>query len=230
MIDGQCATSYTGDYEGALGQIERWISEYGICNAVVSGSGLIPDDIMIRLKERGVANVMVITSETPVPLTIEYTRQSLGLDRLATAVGAAEPDKNILIMDAGTALTLDLVSCNRFVGGNISPGLRMRFKALNDHCIHLPLAEPSVEAPLVGKNTMEALSAGVTRGFINEIIGHIEAINKKYGKVELVLTGGDAGIVGEWLDKAGIDYRKDSDLLARGMTCIYEYYDNNNRL
>lgn len=228
MRDDRCVEAYVGNYEEVLSGIENWVADYGKCNAVISGSGPIRDDVIEQLNKRGVEKVLIITAHTPVPIEVDYPRESLGLDRLAAAVGAAADGKTILIVDVGTAITQDLICGCRYEGGNISPGLSMRFKSLNENCIHLPLAEPSADTPLIGKNTREAISSGVTRGFIHEIAGHYSDVRSKYGDVELVLTGGDARIVGKCLTKAGIPYRIDGNLVARGMCRIYEYNDNNN--
>jgi len=123
------------------------------------------------------------------------TPETLGKDRLAAAVGANElfPNQNLLIIDAGTAITYDLVSeKNQFVGGNISPGLQMRFKALNYFTGKLPLVSYSDEFQTIGKNTTDAIRAGVQNGILYEIAQTIELFNKNYQNLQIVMTGGDS--------------------------------------
>ena len=134
---------------------------------------------------------------TPIPLKNLYrTPDTLGYDRIAAAVGAYTnyPDKNVLVIDAGTAITYDIVtSKGEFLGGNISPGLEIRFKALNKHTSRLPqLERPDVKPPLVGSSTREAIQSGIVNGLLFEIDGFIGAISQNYPKLQVVLTGGDA--------------------------------------
>lgn len=134
--------------------------------------------------------------QTELPIENLYeTPETLGKDRLAAAVGANElfPNQNILVIDAGTAITYDLVSeKNQFVGGNISPGLQMRYKALNHFTGKLPLVSYSNDVQLIGKNTTDAIRAGVQNGIIYEIDRTIELFNTNYQNLQLVMTGGDS--------------------------------------
>jgi len=133
---------------------------------------------------------------TELPIENLYeTPETLGKDRLAAAVGANElfPDQNLLIIDAGTAITYDLVSeKNQFVGGNISPGLQMRFKALNHFTGKLPLISYSDEFQSIGKNTTDAIRAGVQNGILYEIDQTIDLFNRNYQNLQIVMTGGDS--------------------------------------
>jgi type III pantothenate kinase len=119
----------------------------------------------------------------------------LGRDRLAAAVGANElfPDQNLLIIDAGTAITYDLISeNNEFLGGNISPGLEMRFKALNQFTGKLPLVDQADEDDLFGKTTTSAIRCGVQNGVLYEMDQTIELFNENYQNLQIIMTGGDS--------------------------------------
>jgi type III pantothenate kinase len=134
---------------------------------------------------------------TPLPLVNRYrTPETLGFDRIAAAVGAYTiyPGKTVLVIDAGTAVTYDIVtSQGEYLGGNISPGLGIRFKALNKYTNRLPLLErPEGSPPLIGDSTREAIQAGIVNGILFEIDGFIEAIGQDYPELKVVLTGGDA--------------------------------------
>ncbi|HET6558334.1 MAG TPA: type III pantothenate kinase [Prolixibacteraceae bacterium] len=133
---------------------------------------------------------------TELPIENLYqTPETLGKDRLAAAVGANElfPDKNLLVIDAGTAITYDLVSeKNQFIGGNISPGLEMRFKALNHFTGRLPLLSYSDDFETVGRNTDEAIRAGVQNGILYEMAQNIEYFNRNYQNLHIIMTGGDS--------------------------------------
>ncbi len=134
---------------------------------------------------------------TPIPLVNRYrTPDTLGYDRIAAAVGAYTiyPKKTVLVIDAGTAITYDLVTARgEYLGGNISPGLEIRFKSLHKFTNQLPYLErPGGKPPLVGTSTREAIQAGTVNGILFEIEGFISAIRRNHPKLKVVLTGGDA--------------------------------------
>ena len=134
---------------------------------------------------------------TPIPVVNKYrTPDTLGYDRIAAAVGAYTicPGKNVLVIDAGTAITYDIVTADgEFLGGNISQGVEIRFKSLNKYTNRLPLLErPEHAPPLLGSSTREAIQSGIINGLLFEMDGFIDAISKEYPKLQVVLTGGDA--------------------------------------
>lgn len=139
---------------------------------------------------------MELDQNAELPIENLYgSPETLGKDRLAAAVGANElfPDQNLLVIDAGTAITYDLVSAkNQFIGGNISPGLEMRYKALNHFTGRLPLVSVSDEFDFIGKNTTDAIRAGVQNGMIYEIGQTIETFNRNYQNLQIIMTGGDS--------------------------------------
>ncbi|MEN8204109.1 MAG: type III pantothenate kinase [Bacteroidota bacterium] len=134
---------------------------------------------------------------TSIPLINRYrTPDTLGYDRIAAAVGAYTiyPETNVLVIDAGTAITYDIVTSEgEFLGGNISPGLAIRFKSLNKYTTRLPhLERPEERPPLVGSSTREAIQSGIVNGLLFEIDGFIASISQEYPNLQVVLTGGDA--------------------------------------
>ncbi len=134
--------------------------------------------------------------KTPVPVDNLYeSKETLGLDRIAAAVGGVTlfPGKNLLVIDAGTAITFDLVDKNNcFLGGNISPGLKMRFKSLNKFTQKLPLISYADDWQKIGKTTEAAIRAGVQNGLIFEIDGMIDHVHKEWPDCQVILTGGDS--------------------------------------
>lgn len=154
------------------------------------------DEELIRFLSQNFQLFIELDHHTPLPIENLYeTPETLGKDRIAAAVGANElfPGQNILIIDAGTAITYDVVSeKNEFLGGNISPGLQMRFKALNHFTGKLPLINYSDEFQLIGRNTEEAIRAGVQNGILYEIERTIETFNRNYENLQIVMTGGDS--------------------------------------
>jgi type III pantothenate kinase len=154
------------------------------------------DEELILFLSKNFELFIELDHHTPLPIENLYeTPETLGKDRIAAAVGANElfPGQNVLIIDAGTAITYDVVSeKNEFLGGNISPGLQMRFKALNQFTGKLPLINYSDEFQLIGRNTEEAIRAGVQNGILYEIERTIETFNRNYENLQIVMTGGDS--------------------------------------
>ena len=140
--------------------------------------------------------LIVLEEHTSLPIINEYeTISTLGKDRIAAAVGAYTifPETNVLVIDAGTALTIDFITqTGQYAGGNISPGLAMRFKALNYYTSKLPLLSKANDFPLLGKNTNQAIVAGVQNGIIFEIDHYINELKDKYEDLKVILTGGDS--------------------------------------
>lgn len=161
---------------------------------ILSATGNIePSEIESLRKQFKV--FLKLDHNVPMPFKSLYkTPETLGLDRLA-AISAAQllyRGKNVLIIDAGTAITFDFKNANdEFIGGNISPGLEMRFKALNYYTEKLPLVKSDNKFSLLGLNTIEAITNGVQNGIIHEINGIIRELDTIYEDLTVLLTGGD---------------------------------------
>ena len=177
-------------------QMDELCSTYEIDKAIYCSVSGYDVALECRLKEI-VPHYLRMDRMLRLPLCNDYsTPQTLGLDRLAAAVGAYTfcPNKNLLIIDAGSAITYDFVSEEgHFVGGNIAPGLKMRFRALHDYTASLPLVSVSSEEsfPLFGSSTQEAIVTGVVRGIVYEMNGYVEEMKHKYGNISVFLTGGN---------------------------------------
>lgn len=139
--------------------------------------------------------VLEFNSETPTPVRSEYkTPTTLGMDRSANAVAAKiiYPEQNILIIDVGTCITVDLVSSDGVhKGGTIAPGLQMRLMALNNYTDALPLVQLAEAKKYLGQTTDQSILSGVLNGAIAEMNGCIEHIQKEYPHLKVVVTGGD---------------------------------------
>ena len=139
--------------------------------------------------------VLWLDEKTPLPVENLYeTPQTLGYDRMAAVVGACEqfPGKNILVIDAGTCVTYEFIDADgRYHGGNISPGMQMRFKALHEFTGRLPQVSREGRRVSMGKDTDTAIREGVLKGLEYEISGYIVAMKHKYPELLVFLTGGD---------------------------------------
>lgn len=148
------------------------------------------------LLRRCTPRLVEFTDRTPVPVRNAYlTPATLGRDRLAAAVGATVlcPGRNVLVVDFGTAVTVDLVTADAtFRGGCISPGLRSRFRALHDDTARLPLCSPTDERGLQGLSTEQAVRLGVMNSLTFEIEGYIARTKAEIDDLCVIFTGGDA--------------------------------------
>ncbi len=132
-----------------------------------------------------------------LPVVNNYKSKTLGKDRLAAIIGAKSifPKNNVLSIDMGTAITFDFATkTGVYLGGNISPGMNMRFKALNTFTANLPLVKPKDKNILLADNTDDAILAGVINGIVFEIETYIEKLEEKYSDMKVFLTGGDANL------------------------------------
>ncbi|MFN0189198.1 MAG: type III pantothenate kinase [Bacteroidia bacterium] len=154
----------------------------------------IPVDLKNMLNN--FSKVIALETDTPLPLTNMYlTPETLGKDRLANVCGALSlfPERNVLVIDVGTCLKFDIITSEgQYLGGGISPGMRMRFKGLNDQTAHLPLISPQLEPRLVGRSTEESILSGVMNGMMGEINDMIWQYRNLYPRLEIILTGGDS--------------------------------------
>lgn len=139
---------------------------------------------------------IVLSFKTPVPIGLNHylTINTLGMDRLANAVAGAYFAKgtNALIIDAGTCVKYDLVNAKKeYLGGIISPGISMRFKAMHTFTGKLPLIEVIKPVDLIGDSTVSCMTSGVINGLTAEIEGIIQKFESKYKNLTIFLTGGD---------------------------------------
>ncbi|MFC2090444.1 type III pantothenate kinase [Bacteroidota bacterium] len=152
---------------------------------------------LIDYLDSSVDYFLELSINTPLPFINHYkTPATLGYDRIAAVCGAHTifPGKNVLVIDAGTAVTYDLItSKGEYLGGNISPGMVMRFKALNKFTNRLPMLEANdAYVKSIGTTTEEAVTSGVVNGLVYEIESYISKLSSTYRNLQVVLTGGDA--------------------------------------
>lgn len=168
----------------------RYPLERGIMASVVTLSNAI------RQQLRSLPFQLIeLTHQTSVPITnLYHTPETLGMDRLAAVIGAnwLKPEHDLLVIDAGTCITFDFIDAQgRYHGGNISPGMSMRFKALNQFTDKLPEVSSKGEILPYGQSTETAIRSGVVQGIAFEIGGYITHLQKNYPKLLVFLTGGD---------------------------------------
>lgn len=223
----------TEDSEDVFPVVESWEPTCGAFCSVGHIDSRMVESLRIAMGGR----FLLLSHSTPLPIKIEYaTPNTLGLDRVALAAGAASlyPARNIMVVDAGTAVTLDVVKSTArpkanatasFAGGRISPGLLLRLEALNGHTAALPLITADGPMPVAGDSTETSIRSGVIGGLANEIVETFRQYQETFGCTRMAFTGGDAGILFN-LISSRIPADHVPDLMARGLLYIYNHNEN----
>jgi type III pantothenate kinase len=193
-------------------------------DAIIISSVSAGDDYIKELFSAYKAPLLILNKSLPLPFDIGYsTPESLGSDRIAGIAGAHNKfaGKNVLVIDAGTAITYDmLLSNNIYPGGNISPGLNTRFKSLNQFTGRLPLIEVGSMISDIGSTTESAIRNGVQMGLIFEINEYIRSFKNRYNDLEIVLTGGDSKFLKDYID---FSVTFAPELIMEGLNHILNY-------
>lgn len=193
--------------------------------AIISSVGNLTESDITVLKS--LVDLTILNSETELPFTNLYqTPKTLGVDRIALVCAAAKqfPNQNTLIIDAGTCITYDFVTAeNEYLGGAISPGLRMRYASLNNLTANLPLLDTEMPESIIGDSTKSSIHSGVVHGVLNEIDGNIASYKEKYLDLTIILTGGDTNFLSKQL-KSSIF--ANSNFLLEGLYYILKFNSN----
>jgi len=176
-----------------LDELIAFSTDKSIESTILSSVKSYPSEVDSFLKEN--FRTILFDHQTSLPITNRYdTPETLGKDRLAAVVGAWHkfPKENVLVIDAGTALTFDFINADgEYLGGAISPGIAMRFKALNQFTDKLPLVGLSDSAELIGRSTESSILSGVLNGIVAEVEGTIQNYQLVCPDLKIVMTGGD---------------------------------------
>ncbi|MCB0371513.1 MAG: type III pantothenate kinase, partial [Muricauda sp.] len=131
------------------------------------------------------------------------------------------PRGNTLVIDAGTCITYDMVNdAGEYIGGAISPGVRMRYKAMNQQTAGLPLLEPAEILDIIGNSTESCMHSGVINGVACEVDGVIDQYLSRFQDLTVILTGGDAHFFAKRLKNTIF---ANSKFLLEGLNCLLEY-------
>ena len=181
--------------EEALENLHYLLNENSFKKCIVSStSSRTYTDSVINLASKKVQTIE-LTPELQLPISIDYnSSKTLGKDRIANVCGARYfyPEVTTLSIDIGTCITYDVLENGKiFRGGSITPGFKMRFKAMNDYSAQLPRIEELTETNFPGKSTIQSLESGVYHGILGEINQFILLTKQHYNQIQVVLTGGD---------------------------------------
>ncbi len=205
---------WAGPFSKAPGKVRETMQGNNIQAAIVSTvqhqQGEIPEELRFLQKES--VRVITVRYDMPLPISIQYyTSETLGTDRIAAATAGRHfsPGEAVLVINAGTCLTTDLVTAKgEYLGGTISPGLQMRLQAMHHFTGNLPLidhhnctkkagnpADPQPQTsnpfPLPGQTTRESMLLGAKAGMVAEIDGLIEQYRNEIRVFNIILSGGD---------------------------------------
>jgi type III pantothenate kinase len=182
--------------ELVMSEIVDLKEDFPLLDRAIVSSTKGPQPTLVRLLQSELGFAFELDHRTSLPITNAYeTPHTLGKDRLASVVGAnfKFPNENVLVIDFGTAITYDLIDEKAtYRGGYITPGLRMRFQALNHFTQLLPLLDPELPQSYLGVNTAQAIRGGIQIGLEGELNQMIATFQQRFENLKIILTGGDA--------------------------------------
>ena len=196
-----------------------------INKGIISSVGGKVEECLAQLKN---IKMTVLSNETKMPFSLTYKEKSqIGADRLAlvAAAFAEKPHQNSLVIDIGTCITYDILTADdRHLGGPISPGMKLRFKAMHEHTALLPLCEPTRDdLKIICDDTTECLQSGVQLGVLHEIKEFIELYSLKFNNLNVFISGGDNIFLQNKLKNYTF---ASSNFMFNGLRLILEYNDN----
>jgi type III pantothenate kinase len=211
--------------EDGMVDLTQCLEEYRPERSILSSVVNHPPALEELLKTKTMFHKLDHQSRVPVTTPVGKP-ETIGADRLALVVAAAHlfPNKNNLVIGLGSAVTFNYVNrFHQFIGGSISPGMEMRFRALETFTAKLPLVKPHWNFPLLGYDTRTNIQSGVIFGIAKEIDGVIEAYEERYENLKILMSGGDAHYFLPFLKK---NITVDPDLIFKGLYIISEYNFN----
>ncbi len=197
-----------------------------ITNLVVASVGKLQKESFEAFSDQ--VKIHFITRENNFPFQNNYsTPQTLGIDRMVLAAGAVLrfPKQNRLVIDAGTCITYDFIDeNNNYLGGAISPGIRLRYESMHNYTAKLPLLTIEEPKSMIGNTTQQAMHSGVINGLTYEIDGYINALKDKNENFIIILTGGDSIFLAKRLKNTIF---ANSNFLLESLSNLYQYQIKN---
>ena len=196
-----------------------------ITSIVVASVGIFDKNDFLAFENK--AKIVFITKDSLFPFANLYeTPSTLGIDRMVIATGAVLqfPKQNRLVIDAGTCVTYDFIDENdNYLGGAISPGIRLRYESLHQFTAKLPLLAKANPKSCIGNSTNESIHSGVVNGLTNEIDGFIDYYKSLNANFIIILTGGDAEFLAMRLKNTIF---ANSNFLLESLNQTFQYNQN----
>lgn len=220
--EGLVGREWCGKFD--LEKILKVIVPWEIDDVIVSSVRSDAEKVVEELKGRtGCRVVKFDVDEARRFSRLDRYRGNIGADRVAAYLGAIErfPGKSLMIIDMGTAITIDLIDKDgNFCGGNISLGLKSRMKALSEMTARLPLIDKFKDYQFFGSDTASAIQSGAINGAAGEIIYSVY-LSQQYGIERAILTGGDSNYIYHMVKPlCSVPVEMDPYLVGRGL----DYY------
>ncbi len=196
-----------------------------IQKAIVASVGTIENSILSSLKNS--IEIQYLTKECKFPFINTYsTPNTLGIDRMVLAAGAVleYPNQNRLVIDIGTCITYDFIDeNNNYLGGAISPGIRLRYESMNQKTAKLPSLTKKKPLHFIGNSTESCMHSGVVNGIALEMDGFIELYKAQYTNFITILTGGDSDFLAMRLKNTIF---ANSNFLLKSLNQTFQYNQN----
>ncbi|AWA29588.1 type III pantothenate kinase [Flavobacterium magnum] len=193
-----------------------------ITDMVVASVRNLSQEDLLSFQDR--VQVRIISHSDTFPFSNHYeTPLTLGIDRMVLSAGAvlAFPKQHRLVIDAGTCITYDFInSDDQYLGGAISPGIRLRYAALHQYTAKLPLLERDTPLDFIGRSTQQSIHSGVVNGVVHEIDGFVRSYEHDYPNFTIILTGGDAVFLAKQLKNTIF---ANSNFLLESLNHIFQY-------
>lgn len=177
-----------------VAEIEKIIDTYSIDKVILSTVAAYPPELDIFLQKK--LYYLKLEKDTALPIRNDYkTPETLGKDRIAAAVGAWQlfPNQHAVVIDAGTCITIDFVHRDGvYMGGTITPGITLRYKAMHHFTSKLPLVKRQRLDGFIGYSTETCMRVGAQMGASLEVEGFISRYREEFGEINVIITGGDA--------------------------------------
>lgn len=220
IFDGDNVVDFLILAQDDYDQLPLLIQKYEVASVIMS-SVAQPLDSWQQAIASFQGKVVVFDQDTKLPFDITYaTPKTLGRDRIADIAAVSHLGKNALVIDSGTCITYNYLIDGGFQGGAIAPGLKMRFKALNQYTKRLPLIEDHMNPKEIGDSTHDSIKSGVVNGVVFEMEGRCNSFLAAYPEAKVYLTGGDAIYFAEQLKNPIF---ADPLLTLRGLKKILEF-------
>ncbi len=204
---------------------EQWIHDKNIKHIGISNVSFKENERLGFLTEFSECVIWEIHSNTRLPFYNLYkTPETLGMDRLCGIAGAylSYPNQPLLVIDAGTAITYDFMNeREEYLGGAITPGMSLKFKALNQYTAKLPLIKFDENFPFIGQTTEESIRTGVQSSSISEMEGMVSRYQSICVKpLKVILTGGDAPF---FSNHVNFEHELDPNLVLKGIDFLVRF-------
>ena len=209
-----------------LAEVEALLKKFSrVKHGLLSSVKMIDDLELKRLQKLLPIKILDVSFQLPFKNAYD-TPHTLGVDRLALMAAAVQQysKRNVLVIDAGSCVTYDFMDSNQnYLGGAISPGVEMRYKAIETFTSNLPLLQKTPPNQRIGSSTEASIHSGVIHGLLHEMEGTIKEYQNKYPDLTVILTGGDTNFL---CKQFKISIFANSNFLLEGLNFLLEFNSN----